>query len=133
MSRGKEVKIRYHTFAVFGWWIKHGSSHKRHFKTGDCLPEMVNPRHIHIELWDGEVDLRSRQDLLTLVRESANLRKVYLWFILTPEESSELHDFANDRIDHETTSHRDGTNHRCLGFRKASGYTDWLQHNTKAI
>ena len=120
MSRGKEVQVRYHTYAVLGWWIQHGSSHRRHFKTGDCLPELVNPRQIHIELWDGEVDLRSRQGLQTLIRDSANLQKVYLFFILTPEEGEELSEFAHGRIDLQTTSHRNETNYRYEAFRTIS-------------
>ena len=127
MSRGKEVAIRYHTFCVHGYWVKHGSRHKRQFKTGDCLPNFVNPRELHIELWGGVVDLTSRQELLALIRESANLRKFYLWCILTPEESSELHEFANLRIDHETTSNRDETTHHFVGFREAADYDDWWQ------
>ena len=117
MFRGKEVPVRYHTFAVFGWWIQHGSSHRRHFKTGDSLPELVNPRQIHMERWDGEVDLRARENVLSIIRDSANLKKVYLFFILTPEEGEELSEFAHGRIDLQTTSHRNETNYRHEAFR----------------
>ena len=116
---GVEVEETYQTFVVRGWWIKHGSKHNRSFMMGDSLPAFQDPKEIRIDLWGGEVDAETRARLLTIIHESRNLTKVILSCILTPEQGAGLIDFAEGRINLETSSHSNGgnTTNRHIAFR----------------
>ena len=114
----KDVETRYQTFVVRGSWVKHGSTHRRVFYIGDSLPELLNPKEIWIEQFRGEVDAETRARLLSIVHNSVNIKKVYLYHILTPEESEELFEFATCRFDLRTTSLRNEKNHYYETYRK---------------
>jgi hypothetical protein len=112
---------------------------------GDSLPAFQDPKEISIELFRGEVDAETRTRLLTIIRESRNLTKVSLWHILTPEQGAELIDFAEGRIDLDTSSPSGGNAiNRHIAFRSivdnwkywaARGHTEcevWLENRCKA-